>query len=301
MLSTRTSAGLTARLAALAATGLLAASLFGAGAALAADKPATDKVASAADTIEAVEVVEKDMVPVEGSALKDGTYDVKVDSSSSMFSVESCKLTVKDGVMSATMTMGGKGYLYVYLGTAEEAAKADAADLISYEEDADGAHTFTVPVEALDKGIDCAAFSKKKEQWYDRTLVFRADSLPADAFTDEANVTASSLGLKDGAYTAEVSLEGGSGRASVTSPAKLTVKGGKVTATVEWGSANYDYMVVGGEKYLPTNKDGNSTFQIPVAAFDRKLAVQADTTAMSTPHLIDYTLEFDSSSIKKEG
>lgn len=300
MLSTRKRAALPARLAGLAAAGLLAVSLAGTGLAFAADKPATDKVASSADTIAATEVVEKDMAPVEGSALKDGTYDVDVDSSSSMFSVESCKLTVKDGVMSATMTMGGKGYLYVYMGTAEEAAKADEADLVSFEEDADGAHTFTVPVEALDKGIDCAAFSKKKEQWYARTLVFRADSLPADAFADGASVTAASLGLKDGSYTAEVSLEGGSGRASVTSPAKLTVKGGKVTATVEWGSSNYDYMVVDGEKYLPANKGGNSTFQIPVAVFDRKLAVQADTTAMSTPHLIDYTLEFSSSSIKED-
>ena len=41
-------------------------------------------------------------------------------------------------------------------------------------------------------------------------------------------------------------------------------------------------------------------FEIPVTVFDRKMAVAADTTAMSTPHEIEYTLLFDSSSIKTE-
>lgn len=265
----------------------------------ATEAPTTDKVASAEDTVEAVDVVEEGMEPVEASALVDGTYEVTVDSSSSMFKIVSCELTVADGQMSATMTMSGTGYLYLYLGTAEEAAAAAEADLISFEEDAEGAHTFTVPVAALDEGIDCAAFSKRKEQWYDRTLVFRADSLPDEAFAEGALATVESLGLEDGTYTVEVALSGGSGRASVTSPAQLVVKDGKATATVEWSSKNYDYMVVDGAEYLPVNDEGNSTFEIPVASFDRALAVQADTTAMSTPHLIDYTLTFDSSTIEK--
>ncbi len=42
-------------------------------------------------------------------------------------------------------------------------------------------------------------------------------------------------------------------------------------------------MLVDGEKYLPTNTDGNSTFEIPVAALDTALDVTADTVAMSTP------------------
>ena len=47
-----------------------------------------------------------------------------------------------------------------------------------------------------------------------------------------------------------------------------------------------------GEKYLPTNTEGNSTFEIPVAALDTPLAVTADTVAMSKPHEIEYTLTF---------
>jgi len=102
----------------------------------------------------------------------------------------------------------------------------------------------------------------------------------------------------DGTYTCDVTLEGGSGRATVESPAALTVADGKMTATIVWSSPNYDYMIVDGEKYLPTNTEGNSTFEIPVAALDTALNVTADTVAMSTPHEIEYTLTFDSASLK---
>lgn len=100
------------------------------------------------------------------------------------------------------------------------------------------------------------------------------------------------LEFQDGTYQMEVELLGGSGRASVTSPAKVEIKDGKAVATLEWSSPNYDYMVVDGEKYLPVNTEGNSVFQIPVEAFDQDIVVIADTVAMSTPHEIEYTLNF---------
>lgn len=265
-----------------------------------AKKDADTEVAAAEETAEQQSVGTEGMTPVSASELKDGVYQIQVDSSSSMFKIEECELTVKDGVMTADMKMGGTGYLKLYMGTGEEAAKASEDGMIPFEETADGSHHFTVPVEALDKELDCAAFSKKKEKWYDRVLVFRADSLPADALSDAAQVTAESLGLEDGTYTVEVSMEGGSGRVTVESPAKLTVKEHKAVATVVWSSPNYDYMRVGEEKFLPVNTDGNSAFEIPVTVFDRKMAVAADTTAMSTPHEIDYTLQFDSASIQAE-
>ena len=83
----------------------------------------------------------------------------------------------------------------------------------------------------------------------------------------------------------------------ITPRAALTVADGIMTATIVWSSPNYDYMLVDGEKYLPVNTDGNSTFEIPVAALDTALAVTADTVAMSTPHEIDYTLTFDSATL----
>lgn len=259
---------------------------------------AYSEVATAEEMTTHEEVVEEGMVPITGDKIKDGTYPIAVASNSTMFNITDCTLTVKDGEMTAVMTMGGTGYLYVYMGTGEQAAKADESEYIPFEESADGIHTFTVPVSALDAGIDCAAFSTRKEKWYDRTLVFRADSLPTDAFTDGVITTPESLNLADGTYTVNVTLDGGSGRASVESPAELTIKDGKATAKIVWSSSNYDYMKVADVQYDPVNTEGNSTFEIPVTGFDYKMPVTADTTAMSTPHEIDYTLYFDSSTIE---
>lgn len=260
-------------------------------------QPTSDAVASADEMAGVKDVVEEGMTPIDGSQVKDGVYDITVDSSSSMFQIVSCELTVENGSMTAQMTMGGTGYLYVYMGTGEQAANADESEYIPFDEDAAGAHTYTVPVEALDAGVPCAAFSKNKEKWYDRTLVFRADSLPTDAFAEGIVTTAEDLALADGAYQVDVTLEGGSGRASVESPAQMTAENGKVTATIVWSSSNYDYMKVDGVCYDAVIENDRSVFTIPVTCFDWKMAVVADTIAMSQPHEIDYALRFDSASI----
>ena len=258
---------------------------------------ATSQVATAEEMTTVDEVVEDWMVPITADSLNDGTYDVVCESSSSMFKIAGCTLTVENGEMTAVLTMGGKGYTYVYPGTGEEAAAADESAYIPHEENAEGAHTFTVPVEALDKGLDLAAFSTKKEKWYERTIVFRSDSLPLDAFREGFFTTAESLGLADGEYQVEIELTGGSGKASLESPTKLVVSGGVCTATLTWSSPNYDYMIVDGEKYLPVNTEGNSVFEVQVSIFDRFVPVAADTTAMSTPHEIDYLIRLDSASV----
>lgn len=97
--------------------------------------------------------------------------------------------------------------------------------------------------------------------------------------------------------TCEVSLSGGTGRASVQSPAQLRIDGESITARIVWSSSDYDLMVVDGKEYKPITTEGGSTFEIPVRALDEDIAVQAETTAMSTPHMIDYTLRFDSSTL----
>lgn len=237
-----------------------------------------------------------DNTGITADELAEGTYSVKVDSSSEKFNITDCELTVAGGKMTAVMHMGAQGYLSVYMGTGEEAEAAPETNHIPFHEEADGTHSFTVPVEALDRELDCAAFSKRKEIWYDRTLVFRADSLPAEAF---ANLTtAESLGLADGEYTVAVSLSGGSGKAKVESPAKLVVSNGQAVVTLVWGSPNYDYMRIGEDKYMPVQTEGNATFEIPVPLFDRSFTAFADTTAMSEPHEIEYTLTLDSTTIQ---
>ena len=264
-----------------------------------ADKAAVEQttqsaVASKDDMVEPETVGYEGMQALTADGIKEGAYDINVDSSSSMFKITECKLTVLNGEMTAKMTMSGTGYESLYMGTAEQAAAADAAERIPFTEE-NGVHSFEIPVEALDKEIDCAAFSKKKQLWYDRILVFRADSLPAEAFTDLT--TTESLDLADGEYTVNVSLTGGSGRASVQSPAKLKVEGGKAIAEIVWSSNKYDYMVVDGEKYLPVSTEEFSVFEIPVLFFDREMPVKADTTAMSQPHEIEYTLNFEAKTI----
>ena len=129
-----------------------------------------------------------------------------------------------------------------------------------------------------------------------KTSVLLACALKIGAVLADASEEAAETPA-DGEYSVNVTLEGGSGRATVESPAALTVADGTMTAVIVWSSPNYDYMLIDGEKYLPTNTEGNSTFEIPVAALDTALAVTADTVAMSTPHEIDYTLTFDSATL----
>lgn len=257
----------------------------------------TKQVATKEDMAESQEVGTEDMEPITADQLRDGVYTISVDSSSPMFQITNCELTVENGEMTARMTMGGTGYLYVYMGTGEEAVVK--SNYIPYEETASGEHTFTVPVAALDEEIACAAYSKKKEMWYDRELVFRADTLPAEAYAEGQIITCRDLALEDGEYTVDVKLEGGSGKSSVESPARMTVKDDAATVVVVWSSKNYDYMRLGDEKYMNENEGGNSTFTIPVTAFDRRIPIVADTTAMSEPHEIEYTLYLEKDSIEK--
>ena len=98
--------------------------------------------------------------------------------------------------------------------------------------------------------------------------------------------------MNDGVYTAEITMTGGTGRAHILSPAEITVTGGEMTAKFEWSSSKYDMMIVGGESFYPVNESGNSVFEIPVYTLDEPLSVQAETIAMSEPHLIDYEIVF---------
>ncbi len=97
--------------------------------------------------------------------------------------------------------------------------------------------------------------------------------------------------LADGVYTASVDMTGGTGKAYIESPCEITVKDGQAAAAITWSSSHYDFMIVQDETFYPVNTEGPSQFLIPVA-LDEDMPVQADTTAMSQPHLIDYTLRF---------
>ena len=229
-------------------------------------------------------------------ALADGVYQASFSTDSSMFHAnEACDgkgvLTVQNGQMSIYVTLAGKGIVNLFPGTAEDARKPGAEwlqptlETVHYSDGTtDEANAFLIPVPYLDEEFDVALVGKKGT-WYDHKVSV-SDPQPLANDTAESEVPA------DGSYTVETVLQGGSGKASVQSPARLTVENGAMTATVIWSSKNYDRMIVNGQEYTPTYENGLSCFTIPVSALGTPLPVQAETTAMSQPHMIDYTLTF---------
>ena len=240
-------------------------------------------------------------------ALPDGVYTAEFNTDSSMFHAnEACDgkgtLTVKDGQMTIHVSLVSKTILNLYPGLAED-AKTDSAELLQPTTDtvtysdglSDEVYGFDIPVPALDTEFDLALIGKKGV-WYDHKV-----SVSNPVPMEDAGKTVSDLGLADGTYTAEVAFAGGSGKAHIASPVTLTIADGKAVATVVWSSSKYDYMLVDGVKYEVLSTEPGSTFEIPVAAFDTDLTVIGDTTAMSTPHEIEYTLNFSSESLTSAG
>lgn len=283
----------------LAVSALLAASLAGCGssASSVASSASSEAVSSVAESAVS-EAASESAAASSARALEDGTYTAEFDTDSSMFHVNEASdgkgtLTVEDGQMTLHISLQSKKIVNLYVGMAADAPDHEAdwlqptTDTVTYSDGtSEEVYGFDVPVEALDTDFQLAILGTKGK-WYDHTVSVRnVEAQAAEAVETPA----------DGSYTCEVTLEGGSGRATVDSPAALTVADGKMTATIVWSSPNYDYMIVDGEKYLPTNTEGNSTFEIPVSALGMPLSVVADTVAMSTPHEIEYTLTFSAPS-----
>lgn len=258
----------------------------------------------AADTAE--QIAEE----AESSVLEDGIYSAKFDTDSSMFHVNESMdgrgvLTVKDGEMTIHVSLASKGILNLFVGTADDAQKDGAevleptVDSVTYSDGwTEEVYGFDIPVPALDEEFDVALIGKKGK-WYDHKVSVSDPQPETEENVAGQEKETKEVVLEDGSYTVEVELKGGSGRASVESPAALTVKDKKAEIQLIWSSSSYDYMLVDEEKYEPVNTEGNSTFVIPVTEFDCEIPVIADTIAMSVPHEISYTIVIDSSSVKK--
>ena len=225
------------------------------------------------------------------ASIPDGVYSADFNTDSTMFHVNEAHngkgvLTVTDGQMTIHIALPSKNIVNLFPGTAEDAQAEGAAlleptvDTVAYADGTtDEVNGFDIPVPYLDEEFDCALIGTKGV-WYDHKVSV-SNPVPT---------------IADGEYTCEVTLAGGSGKASVESPAKITVSGGQAVATVIWSSPHYEYMTIGETQYDPVNTEGNSTFEIPVT-LDEDMAVSALTTAMSEPHLIDYTLHFDGATL----
>lgn len=263
-------------------------------------KDATTQATGKTETVETETAAEENSIELE-----DGTYLAEFTTDSTMFHVNDeydniGTLTVKDGKATIHITLTSQNIVNLFPGKAKDAQKDGAElleptiDTVTYSDgNTEEVNGFDVPVPAIDKEFDLALIGTKGK-WYDHKVKV-SNPQPIDE-TDEAQ--AEGVSLLDGTYTIELDFEGGSGRASISSPAEVTITDGKAVATVEWSSPNYDYMLVDGQKYMPVNTEDNSVFEIPVV-LDAPMQVIGDTVAMSTPHEIEYTLTFHSATAQE--
>ncbi len=84
------------------------------------------------------------------------------------------------------------------------------------------------------------------------------------------------------------SFSGGSGRIEIDCE-NVTLSEGKAIARVSFSSPNYIYVKVDGVKYEGEHQDGRSSFDIPIT-LDSDMKIIGCTTAMSTPHEIEYEI-----------
>ena len=287
--------------------------LGGCGAGQAADATSAESTVAAQESTvtptESTETAETVSTETEQdkAQLPDGVYAAEFSTDSSMFHVsEACDgkgtLTVKDGVMTIHISLGSKKILNLYPGLAEDAAKDGAVllepttDTVTYSDGmTEEVYGFDVPVPVIGEEFDLALIGTKGK-WYDHKV--KVSDPVAEDSREAANGFFDMSALADGSYTIELTMEGGSGRASIQSPAQLAIADGAATAILEWSSPNYDYMLVNGEKYLPVNTEGNSVFEVPVEALDAPLTMIGDTVAMSTPHEVEYTVTFHSETLE---
>ena len=287
--------------------------LGGCGAGQAADATSAESTVAAQESTvtptESTETAETVSTETEQdkAQLPDGVYAAEFSTDSSMFHVsEACDgkgtLTVKDGVMTIHISVGSKKILNLYPGLAEDAAKDGAVllepttDTVTYSDGmTEEVYGFDVPVPVIGEEFDLALIGTKGK-WYDHKV--KVSDPVAEDSREAANGFFDMSALADGSYTIELTMEGGSGRASIQSPAQLAIADGAATAILEWSSPNYDYMLVNGEKYLPVNTEGNSVFEVPVEALDAPLTMIGDTVAMSTPHEVEYTVTFHSETLE---
>jgi hypothetical protein len=227
--------------------------------------------------------------------LANGTYVATFTTDHGMFHVNEANnnkgiLTVENGEMTIHVSLQSKKIVNLFPGTAEEAEKEGAVllepttDKVVYPDGyEDEVYGFDIPVPAIGEEFYCALIGTKGK-WYDHKVMV-SDPVPGDDIHAGTEMT-----LENGEYQVELVLEGGTGKATVESPAPLKVENGAATLTLTWSSPNYDYMIVDGNKYEPVNEEGNSVFEIPVKVLNEPFDIIGDTTAMSEPHEIEYKL-----------
>ena len=233
------------------------------------------------------------------------------------------KLKVENGVMKVTFALTGTGYDYLRLGTIEEAAATDPSEYTGYEE-IDGKYTYTLEIPELDNELTLAAHAVKSGNWYEHKLIVYSSEERKNEIEKEKEEQAqepdketeqepekqpekepeketadnpssgtvgidSSTSLKDGTYSCDnFGWSGGTGRLAYIKCNKITVKGGRAYAEIEFSSTSYDKVKASGKTYEKIGS-GNSRFIIPVE-MNVNNTISGRTSAMSSPHWVTYTI-----------
>lgn len=253
--------------------------------------------------------------PAPSNVPSDGIYSTTAETGASMFKVVGVKLTVKNGKMSAVITLSGEGYDYLYMGTATDAAthtgnwiKYSGSAVYTLDGETKTGRTYEIPVSALDTPLTIASHSERQKKWYDRTVTISSKNLKKTGDIPAEGTPA------DGIYS--TSAVTGAAMFKVVGT-KLTVKNGKMTALITLSGIGYDYLYMGTGadaanhtdqwiKYKGTatyTLDGETktgrTYEIPVAALDKPITVASHSE--SHKKWYDRTITFSSKDLKKIG
>lgn len=264
-----------------------------------------DAIENIAETTDSTEDDKEEPVETANTEclLEDGIYVAEFNSDSSMFHINEANegkgiLTIKDGVMTMHISLPSKSVVNLFPGLAEDAAKKGAVlleptiDTVTYSDGmTEEVHGFDIPVPVIGEEFNLALIGTKGK-WYDHKVVVSNPVAGNDIHgtTNDVKLTDEPDIVEDGEYLVEITMEGGSGKASIESPARMVVKDGKAVVTITWSSPNYDYMLLDGVKYEPVNTEGNSVFELPIKEFGVPVTVIGDTTAMSKPHEVEYKI-----------
>lgn len=132
----------------------------------------------------------------------DGVYTTTAETGTMMFRVVEIILTVKNGKMSAEITLSGTGYDYLYMGTAAEAAAVQENQWIKcnnsskpYVEKGENktGRTYTIPISSLDTPIVMASHSERYKKWYDRSITVSSNNLKKISSGEAGNGEGGSL------------------------------------------------------------------------------------------------------------
>jgi hypothetical protein len=253
--------------------------------------------------------------------LRDGTYKIRTEVTGKMFyiypksaSKHYSILTIKNGRITAVITLDGQGYDYVYMGTKSRADKAPKSSWSKFSAK-NGFYSYKIKVSRLDKKLNISGHSRKYNQWFgDRTIIFYSGTAKrvkagttatgskkrkqASRTNKKSTVVSARKStaavnngtkLKDGTYTPDqFSWSGGSGRLTYIKCTRIRVSGGQAYATIVFGSSSYDSLKASGHVYSKSGS-GLSTFVIPVR-LNANNTIIGRTTAMSQAHWIEYTI-----------